>query len=55
VTAPEVTSEKSGVIMARDSSRSTDDKLQFDSDAFVVGDVTSKKALRSKIRGKKGL
>jgi hypothetical protein len=54
VTAPEVTSEKSGVIMARDSSRSTDDKQQFDSDGFVVGDVTSKKALRSKIRGKKG-
>jgi hypothetical protein len=54
VTAPEGTSEKSGVIMARDSSRSTDYKLQFDSDGFVVGDVTSKKALRSKIRGKKG-
>ena len=54
VTAPEGASGKSGVIMARDSSRSTDDKLQFDSDAFVVGDVTSKKALRSKIRGKKG-
>jgi hypothetical protein len=54
VTAPEGTSEKSGVIMARDSSRSTDYKLQFDSDGFVVGDVASKKAFRSKIRGKKG-
>jgi hypothetical protein len=54
VTAPEGTSEKSGVIMARDSSRSTDHKPQFDSDGFVVGDVTSKKAFRSKIRGKKG-
>jgi hypothetical protein len=29
--------------------------LQFDADGFVVGDVTSKKALRNKIRGKKGL
>ena len=54
VTAPEGASGKSGVIMARDNSRSTDNKLQFDSDGFVVGDVTSKKALRSKIRGKKG-
>jgi hypothetical protein len=27
---------------------------QFDADGFVVGDVTSKKALRNKIRGKRG-
>jgi hypothetical protein len=54
VTARDGTSEKSGVIKARDPSGSTDYKLQFDSDGFVVGDVTSKKALRSKIRDKKG-
>jgi hypothetical protein len=54
VTAPEGTSEESGVIKVRDLSRSTDHKLQFDSDGFVLGDVTSKNALRSKIRGKKG-
>ncbi len=34
--------------------RSTEDVLQFDADGFVVGDVTSKKALMSKIRDKKG-
>ena len=54
VTAPERTSEKSAVIKTRDPFSSTDDKLQFDSDGFVVGDVTSKKALMSKIRDKKG-
>jgi len=54
VTAPEGTSEKSGVKKTRDPSSSSDHKLQFDSDGFVVGDVTTKKALRSKIRGKKG-
>ena len=54
VTAPEGTSEISGVNKARDPSSSSDHKLQFDYDGFVVGDVTSKKALRSKIRGKKG-
>ena len=55
VTAPERTSEKCEVITARDSSNSSGHKLQFDSDGFVVGDVTSIKALSSKIRGKKGL
>jgi hypothetical protein len=55
VTAPEGTSEKSGVVKARDPFSSTGDQLQFDSDGFVVGDVTSKKAFKSKIKGKKGL
>jgi hypothetical protein len=55
VTAPEGSSEKSAVIKARNPLGSTDDELQFYSDGFVVGDVTSKKALRSKMRGKKGL
>jgi hypothetical protein len=55
VTAPEGTAEVSGVNKAKDPSSSADHKLQFDSYGFVVGDVTSKKALRSKIRGKKGL
>ncbi len=55
VTAREGTSEKSGVMNARDPFSATDYKLQFDSDGFVVGDVTSKKALRDKMRGKKGV
>ena len=55
VTEPEGTAELSGVNKAKDPSSSADDKLQFDSYEFVVGDVTSKRALRSKIRGKKGL
>jgi hypothetical protein len=54
VTEPEGTAEVSEVDMAKDPSSSADDKLQFDYGGFVVGDVTSKKALRSKIRGKKG-
>jgi hypothetical protein len=54
VTAPEGASKEPGVVKARDPSNSTDHKLQFDSGGFVVGDVSSKKALRSKIRGKKG-
>ena len=54
VTEPEGTAEISEVNKAKDPSSSADDKLQFDYDGFVVGDVTSKKALRSKIRGKKG-
>jgi hypothetical protein len=54
VTAPEGTSERSGVNKGRDPSSSSDHKLQFGYDGFVVGDVTSKKAFRSKIRGKKG-
>jgi hypothetical protein len=39
---------------AKNPLRSTEDKPQFDADGFVVGDVTSKKALMNKIRGKKG-
>lgn len=54
VTEPEGTAEISEVNKAKDPSSSADNKLQFDHDGFVVGDVTSKKALRSKIRGKKG-
>ena len=54
VTEPERTAEISEVNKAKDPSSSADDKLQFDYDGFVVGDVTSKKALRSKMRGKKG-
>lgn len=54
VTEPEGTAEISEVNKAKDPSSSADDKRQFDYDGFVVGDVTSKKALRSKIRGKKG-
>jgi hypothetical protein len=34
--------------------RSTGDEPNFDVDGFVVGDVSSKKALRNKIRGKRG-
>jgi hypothetical protein len=55
VTAPEGTAEVSKVNKVKDPSSSADHKPQFDSNGFVVGDVTLKKALRSKIRGKKGL
>ena len=34
--------------------QSTEQTPQFDADGFVVGDVTSRKALRNKMRGKKG-
>jgi hypothetical protein len=34
--------------------RSTEQTLEFDDDGFVVGDVTSRKALKNKMRGKKG-
>lgn len=34
--------------------RSTEHTPQFDADGFIVGDVTSRKALRNKVRGKKG-
>jgi hypothetical protein len=54
VTAPEGTTKVSEVNKVKDASSSADHKQQFDSYGFVVGDVTSKKALRSKIRGKKG-
>jgi|GEM_PF-238610 len=39
---------------AHDFERSTDNEPNFDVDGFVVGDVSSKKALRNKIKGKKG-
>jgi hypothetical protein len=39
---------------AKASPHSAEDVPQFDADGFVVGDVTSKKALRNKIRGKRG-
>ena len=55
VTAPEGTAEVSDVNKVKDPSSSADHQPQFDSYGFVVGDVTSKKALRSKIRDKKGL
>jgi hypothetical protein len=54
VTAPEGTTEVSEVNKVKGASSSADHKPQFDSYGFVVGDVTSKRALRSKIRGKKG-
>ena len=54
VTAPEGTAEESGVSQAKNPPRSNEPALQFDADGFVIGDVTSKKALRDKIRGKKG-
>jgi hypothetical protein len=54
VTAPEEASEGAGVTTTRNPPRSTEQMLQFDADGFVVGDVTSKKALRTKMRGKKG-
>jgi hypothetical protein len=40
--------------VAEHASRATEQTLQFDADGFVVGDVTSRKALRNKMRGKKG-
>jgi hypothetical protein len=55
VTSPEGTAEESGVTKVKDPSSPSDHKMQFDYVGFVVGDVTSKKALRSKIRDKKGL
>jgi hypothetical protein len=54
VTTPEGTAEESGVSRAKNPPRSNEPVLQFDADGFVIGDVTSKKALRDKIRGKKG-
>lgn len=43
-----------GRTRAKASPHSAEDVPQFDADGFVVGDVTSKKALRNKIRGKRG-
>jgi len=54
VTAPDGASEEAGVTAAKNPPRSAEQILQFDADGFVVGDVTSKKALRNKMRGKKG-
>jgi len=54
VTAPEGASAEAGVTAAKNPPRSTEQMQQFDTDGFVVGDVASKKALRDKMRGKKG-
>jgi hypothetical protein len=54
VTAPGEASEEAEVIKAKNPPRSTEHTLQFDADGFVVEDMTSKKALRDKMRGKKG-
>ena len=54
VTAPEGASAEAGVTAAKNPPRSTEQMQQFDTDGFVVGDVASKKALRNKMRGKKG-
>jgi len=55
VTAPEGASAEAGVTTAKNPPRSTEQMQQFDTDGFVVGDVASKKALKNKIRGKKGV
>ncbi len=55
VTASDGASEESKGTTAKNPPRSTEHVLQFDADGFVVGDVTSKKALRDKMRGKKGV
>jgi len=54
VDASEWAREEPGKTNTKTSPHSTEDVPQFDADGFVVGDVTSKKALRSKIRGKRG-
>ncbi|MEI7826254.1 MAG: hypothetical protein WCI87_00415, partial [Euryarchaeota archaeon] len=54
VTESERASGESGATRAKNPPRSTEPVLQFDADGFVVGDVTSKKAMRNKIRGKRG-
>jgi hypothetical protein len=51
---PEKTDWESPPSDTKHDARSTEQTLQFDADGFVVGDVTSRKALRSKMRGKKG-
>jgi uncharacterized protein (DUF2141 family) len=53
VDASESAPEEPGGTWAKNSP-SVEDVSQFDADGFVVGDVTSKKALRNKIRGKRG-
>jgi hypothetical protein len=54
VDASERAPEDSERAREKNSPRSTEVAPQFDADGFVVGDVTSKKALRNKIRGKRG-
>jgi hypothetical protein len=54
VDASDLAPEEAASTKAKDSPHSTEDALQFDADGFVIGDVTSKKALRNKIRGKRG-
>ena len=54
VDASERALEDSERAREKNSTGSTEDVPQFDADGFVVGDVTSKKALRNKIRGKRG-
>jgi hypothetical protein len=46
--------KKTAVVKVRDPFSSIVDELQFDLDGFFVGDVTSKKALMSKINDKNG-
>ncbi len=53
VTAPEKTAEKSEVITVGAPSRSIEHESHFGSDVFVVGDIRSKRAFKSKVRGKK--
>ena len=54
VEAPEPAPEEPGSHKMANSAPSTEDAPQFDADGFVVGDVTSKKALRNTMRGKRG-
>jgi hypothetical protein len=54
VDAPEQAPEEQDSPEVTNHPQPTEDALQFDDDGFVVGDVTSRKALRNKIRGKRG-
>jgi len=54
VTAPDGATEEARATTTKDPPRTKEHELQFDADGFVVGDVSSKKALRNKMRGKKG-
>ena len=54
IDAAESASDEYAGTKAYDTTHSTDNEPDFDVDGFVVGDVSSKKALRNKIRGKKG-
>lgn len=53
VNVPDSAPEEAAKARANDPP-SIEGASQFDADGFVVGDVTSKKALRDKIRGKRG-